>query len=46
MSTKVHFMGRLKNSEKSVSKSPVLTFETFRKSPPLFETDLQIKVNP
>ena len=35
-------MAQPKNSEKSVSKSPFLTFETFRKSPPLFGTERSI----
>ena len=42
---KVYFMTQPKNSEKSVSKSGVLTFETFRKSPPLFGTERSIMDN-
>ena len=38
-------MAHLKNSEKSVPKSGVLTFETFRKSPPLFGTERSIMDN-
>lgn len=38
-STKVYFMTHPKNIEKSVPKSGILTFETYRKSPPLFGTD-------
>ena len=41
----VYFMAQQKNSEKSVSKSGVLTFETFRKSPPLFGTERSIMDN-
>ncbi len=44
-SQKVYFMGHLKNSEKNVPKSGVLTFETFRKSPPLFGTERSIMDN-
>ncbi len=36
---KVYFMTQLKNGKKSIPKGGVLTFETFRKSAPLFETD-------
>ncbi len=42
---KVYFMKHLKNSENSVPKSGVLTFETFRKSPPLFGTERSIMDN-
>ncbi len=38
-SQKVYFMTHTKNIEKNVPKSGVLTSGTFRKSPPLFETD-------
>ena len=36
---KVYFMKQPENGKKSVPKGGVLTFETFRKSAPLFETD-------
>ena len=44
-SQKVYFMTHTKNIEKNVPKSGVLTFETFRKSPPLFGTERSIMDN-
>lgn len=41
-SPKVYFMTHTKNIEKNVPNSGVLTFETFRKSPPLFGTERSI----
>ena len=42
---KVYFVAQSKNSEKSVPKSPILSFGTFRKSSPLFGTERSIMDN-
>jgi len=39
---KVYFMKQPENGKKSVPKGGVLTFKTFRKSAPLFETDWRV----